>query len=112
MDEAEAFAVESDFMTELMEVAEGKKKVDTPSPDSTQNSEIQPPSQVETVHFDYEKYVQQSQDFLFKEATAKYNAFSFDEALSLFISAQEDGNIFCCGTYRYYVSLWRGLQAR
>ena len=94
MDEAEAFAVESDFMTELMEVAEGKKKVDTPSPDSTQNCEIQPPSQVETVHFDYEKYVQQSQDFLFKEATAKYNAFSFDEALSLFISAQEDGNIF------------------
>jgi len=94
MDEADAFAVESDFMAELMEVAEGKKKVDTPSPVSTHNSETQLPSQVDTVHFDYEKYVQQSQDFLFKEATAKYNTFSFDEALSLFISAQEDGNIF------------------
>lgn len=94
MDEADAFAVESDFMAELMEVAEGKKKVDAPSPVSKHNSETQLPSQVDTVHFDYEKYVQQSQDFLFKEATAKYNTFSFDEALSLFISAQEDGNVF------------------
>lgn len=40
MDEADAFAVESDFMVELMEVAEGKKKVDTPSSAFTQNSEM------------------------------------------------------------------------
>ena len=94
MDEAETFAIESDFMAELMEVAEGKKKVDAPSPAPMKRSEVQLPSQVDTIRFDYEKYVQQSQDFLFKEAISKYNSFSFDEALALFTSAQEDGNLF------------------
>lgn len=93
-DKDESYDFETDFMAELREIAEGKKKIDTHSPAPTQTSEVQLSSQVETVRFDYEKYVHQSEDYLFKEATTKYNSSNFDEALSLFTSAQEDGNIF------------------
>lgn len=51
-------------------------------------------SSITSVKFDYNKYILQSQDYLFKEALSKYNTYNYEEAMSLFISAHEDGNIY------------------
>lgn len=73
-----------------MDTGKYKKMADT----SSNHSRNQVLSQVETVSFNYEKYVHQSQDFLFKEAVSKYNAFNYEEALSLFRTAFDEGNVF------------------
>ena len=44
--------------------------------------------------FDYNKYILLSQDYLFKSAINNYNSNKYDEAMSLFISAEEDGNVY------------------
>lgn len=44
--------------------------------------------------FDYNRYILLSQDYLFKRAINNYNSNKYDEAMSLFISAEEDGNVY------------------
>lgn len=75
----------------------GRKIVETDAPMASapiKSNGICHPLPIAQVYFDYEKYVQQSQDFLFKEAVKQYNAFNFNEALNSFLAAHDDGNIF------------------
>ncbi len=92
MEEVEAFATEKDFMEELKAVAEGHAPATDELPDEPQQSN--PSVSVHTVSFNKEKYIEQSQDFLFRDAQNKYAALKYEEALSTFIEADKEGNLF------------------
>lgn len=107
VDEADAFAVKSDFMRELNSILEDK-------PDG--RSDVQPVIDEATPiistdldiiisPFDSSKYLQQSQDYLFVEANSAYGKADYEKALSAFSIADEQGNIYAVthlGLMHYY----------
>lgn len=102
MDEADAFAVESDFMKELNAIMEDS---DTPINESAINTMEDSSSDICFVPFDIEKYTQQSQDYLFVEANSAYIRDDYTKALELYKMAHEQGNIYAAvhiGMMYYY----------
>lgn len=93
----------SDDLEELIEHADDLLDEDIVATDDENVSELE--SSISPVAFDYNKYILQSQDYLFKKALSQYNSYNYEEAMSLFISAQEDGNVYAAahiGIMYYY----------
>ena len=104
MDEVDAYAVESDFMSELNSILEGESD-DIGAKAQSKEMSMPMDAAVRIAPFDSEKYLQQSQDFLFVEANSAYGKADYDRALSAFSKADEQGNIYAAahlGMMHYY----------
>lgn len=96
MDEVDAYAVELDFMRELNSILEDDPGAETVEAHKTESARPTPVGiEIKVTPFDFEKYLRQSQDFLFVEANAAYSKSDYDRALSAFSKADEARQRLC-----------------
>lgn len=95
MGEVDDYAVESSFRREIEDTIENNTTITTNDKKGIiDNHPTDIYGGINIIPFNSDDYILRSQDYYFQEAIAKYNAFSFDEAFSLFESALNNGNVY------------------
>lgn len=106
MDEVDAFAVESDFMQELNSILNGHDPDDTSeNPHNSEELVGNQDTDATITPFDAEKYLRQSQEYLFVEANIAYGKADYSRAISSFERSDIEGNDYAAthlGMMHYY----------
>ena len=106
MDEVDAYAVKADFIYKLNNILGDNPSDETVEAHKKESARLAHADiDIKIAPFDFENYLQQSQEFLFTEGNVAYGKAEYDKALSAFSQANEQGNIYAAahlGMLHYY----------